>query len=121
MPEYPSRAGCHPLATYCVEKAFRAIIGEERDDSNGNGPSEKRSSRVNANGFPFSEEAVFLLPREIKMMQFEIEPLVLKSFEAKWGDEIERAIANARRTAEDKRSGREWYGAGGRTMGWVGR
>ena len=30
-----------PLAVYCLEKAFEAIIGEEREDSNGNGASEE--------------------------------------------------------------------------------
>jgi len=72
------------------------------------------SGRTDANGFLFSEEAVFLLPRVMEMMEFDIEPLVLKSLRAKWRDEIERAIANAKRTAEDKRSRREWYRAAGR-------
>jgi len=55
----------------------------------------------------------------MKMMEFDIEPLVLKSLRAKWRDEIERAIANAKRTAEDKRFRREYYRAGARTgRGW---
>jgi len=29
-----------------------------------------------------------------------------------WAEEIERAIANAKRTAEDKRFRREWWRAG---------
>jgi len=48
------------------------------------------------------------------MMEFGIEPLVLKSLRAKWRDEIERAIASAKRTAEDKWFRREFYRAGAR-------
>jgi hypothetical protein len=33
----------------------------------------------------------------MKVMAFGIEPLVLKSLRVKWRDEIERAIANAKR------------------------
>jgi len=56
----------------------------------------------------------------MKMMEFDIEPLVLKSLRVKWRDEIERAIANAKRTAEDKRFRREWWRAGARTGRGVG-
>ena len=55
------------------------------------------------------------------MMEFDIEPLVLKSLQAKWRDEIERAIANAKRTAEDKEFRREFYRAGAQTRRWWGR
>ena len=44
----------------------------------------------------------------MKMMEFDIGPLVLKSLRAKWKDEIERAIANVKRTPEDNRFRREW-------------
>jgi len=77
----------------------------------------KWSSKVDADGFLCFEEAVFSSSRVIKMMEFDIEPLVLKSLMAKWRDEIERAIANVKRTAEDKRSRREWWRAGAR-RGW---
>ncbi len=45
-------------------------------------------------------------------MKIELDPFVLKSLEAKWRDEIERAIANVKRTREDKRCRRAFYRAG---------
>ena len=47
-------------------------------------------------------------------MEFDVDALMLKSLKAKWKDEIERAIANAKRSAWDKGFRREWWGAGGR-------
>jgi len=54
------------------------------------------------------------------MMEFDVDPMVLKSLRAKWRSEIERAIANAKRTAEDKRFRREFYRAGAQAgRGWA--
>jgi len=52
------------------------------------------------------------------MMEFDIEPLVLKSLRAKWRDEIELAIACAERTDEDLRCRWEWGTAGASRTGW---
>jgi len=48
------------------------------------------------------------------MMEFDIGPLVLKSLRAKWRDEIERAIANAKRSESDKWFRKQWHRAAGR-------
>jgi len=83
-------------------------MGKHKQDTDG---------QADMNGFLFSEEAVSFLPREMRMMEFDVEPLVLKSRRAKWRDEIERAVANVKRSGEDKRSRREFYRAGA-WRGW---
>jgi len=53
------------------------------------------------------------------MMDFRHYPVHVAK--AKWAEEIERAVANAKRTPEDKRFRREWWRAGAGTgRGWRG-
>ena len=64
---------------------------------------------MNANGVQCFEEAVLLLPWVIKM---NVTQCLEQAAEAAWADEIEEAIANAKRIAEDKRFRKEWWRAG---------
>jgi len=77
----------------------------------GTAPQKRRSSKVDANGFPWSEEAISLLPRVMKM---DVTHQLERAAKAAWAEEIERAIDNVKRSAWDKRFRREWHKADSR-------